>query len=612
MSAPADPTGDLMNRCKRITAQASFWLLSSLIAFGQGGTVDIPAAKVQSDVKAVALDTKDFVVQIDESYNFQPIWPENPINRVEPKTKWNTLPVGKVLAQKRGVLDSFFPAIGATGWNPPDPDLAVGMSHVLAVVNSSISWFDKAGVKQFQQTAQAFFSGMGTGTFIFDPKCFYDRINGRFAILFLEKDNASLTSKLLLAVSDDGDPNGTWYRYRLEAKATINGNACWLDYPGFGYNRDAYVVSGNMFGFSTGFGGAQFVVIPSAAVRSGLPATATNIVDTGSSSVQIAEATSSTDDRVYGISRNGGSAVKVFAISNPSGTPTINSTSVTVPSNSGPTSDAQSTAGMLDTVDARVYNAVVRNGRMVTAHNIQNGATVGSRWYEVSLNGFPSGTPTLVQSGNIASGSTNYFCPAINVNSEGSIAALFTGSSSSITADINFAARNASDSAGSMGSIQTLESSAGNAYGGRWGDYFGVDVDPADDVTFWGIGSIVSANNGWQTSIFSWTVAGGITPPPPSEAELSSIALNPTSVKGGSVATGTVTLTASAPSTGATVTLSSDSQYATVPASVTVAAGQTSATFTIQTGRPARNANAVITATYRSISKSTSLTVRKK
>jgi hypothetical protein len=78
--------------------------------------------------------------------------------------------------------------------------------------------------------------------------------------------------------------------------------------------------------------------------------------------------------------------------------------------------------------------------------------------------------------------------------------------------------------------------------------------------------------------------SGGSTTPPPSSASLSSLKLNPRDVVGGDTSTGTVTLTAAAPAGGFTVALSSDNTAAAnVPASVTVPAGATSATFTVTT-----------------------------
>src|SRR2546425_4097410 len=70
----------------------------------------------------------------------------------------------------------------------------------------------------------------------------------------------------------------------------------------------------------------------------------------------------------------------------------------------------------------------------------------------------------------------------------------------------------------------------------------------------------------------------------PALVSLSSLSLNPTSVTGGNSSTGTVTLSGAAPSGGAQVTLSSSNTVvARVPSSVTVAAGATSATFTVST-----------------------------
>lgn len=74
---------------------------------------------------------------------------------------------------------------------------------------------------------------------------------------------------------------------------------------------------------------------------------------------------------------------------------------------------------------------------------------------------------------------------------------------------------------------------------------------------------------------------GGTNPSPP-PAAVSSLSVNPTSVVGGTAAQGTVTLN-SAPNTGTAVTLSSNNPAATVPASVTVNASATSASFNIAT-----------------------------
>jgi hypothetical protein len=79
---------------------------------------------------------------------------------------------------------------------------------------------------------------------------------------------------------------------------------------------------------------------------------------------------------------------------------------------------------------------------------------------------------------------------------------------------------------------------------------------------------------------------------------LSSIMLNPTSVIGGASSTGTVTLSAGAPSGGAVVYLSSSTSAATVPTNTTVAAGASSATFTVNTSAVTVSTPVTITASY--------------
>jgi len=75
------------------------------------------------------------------------------------------------------------------------------------------------------------------------------------------------------------------------------------------------------------------------------------------------------------------------------------------------------------------------------------------------------------------------------------------------------------------------------------------------------------------------------------------VSIKPEKVQAGNSATGTVQLEKAAPTGGLTVTLSSDQTFAQVPASVVVAAGAKSATFTVTTTSVTTNGIATITAT---------------
>ncbi|MBV8859269.1 MAG: hypothetical protein JOZ02_20215 [Acidobacteria bacterium] len=79
---------------------------------------------------------------------------------------------------------------------------------------------------------------------------------------------------------------------------------------------------------------------------------------------------------------------------------------------------------------------------------------------------------------------------------------------------------------------------------------------------------------------------------------LTSLGVAPVNLTGGTNATGTVTLSGPAPAGGALVALSSNSAAASVPASVLVPAGLTSASFNVQTNTVTTFTTATLTATY--------------
>lgn len=80
---------------------------------------------------------------------------------------------------------------------------------------------------------------------------------------------------------------------------------------------------------------------------------------------------------------------------------------------------------------------------------------------------------------------------------------------------------------------------------------------------------------------------------------VSSVAVSPLTVGGGNPATGTVTLTGAAPTGGAVVALSSsNASVASVPASVTVPAGATSANFTVTTQSVSSASQITVSAAY--------------
>jgi hypothetical protein len=491
--------------------------LVGVVAFAGAQQTTIRPLKRTIGPRAVTDSTYSVFPQIDERIRLAPGRPENPTPQWwrKPDEGRNTLPVGGLLQETRGSVTAHFPGIGFTGWIPPDPNEAVGPGHIVQVVNTSIAFFTKTGTKLFEQGmagGSGFFGAVGAGGFVFDPKAFYDAISQRFFVIALEQDDGSATSKLLIAVSDDSNPSGNWFKYRIEAKQNIGGADTWLDYPGWAGNKDAIVCTGNQFTFGTNqFRGGSVTVMTKAPMLSGGAPTISYFIDNGFT-IQPGRTWDSTSDRIYGATELNNNSLKLYAITNLTSSPVITTRSLAVPTYSPSPGVAPSTGGnVLDTLPFRIMNAYYRAGKFVCTHSVARvagGPDTMVRWYEIAMNNWPTaGNPSLVQSGNVqAPNGQNYFMPAVNTNVLGDISLIFTRSSASITADVMYAGRKATDPPGSMGQPQLLASSTGNYAQYRWGDYFDVSIDPLDDTRFWGT-AMIAQGGVWLSTIHTWLIS---------------------------------------------------------------------------------------------------------
>ena len=100
------------------------------------------------------------------------------------------------------------------------------------------------------------------------------------------------------------------------------------------------------------------------------------------------------------------------------------------------------------------------------------------------------------------------------------------------------------------------------------------------------------------------------SPPPPEGPTLTGLSLDPATVVEGTNSTGTVTLSAPAPTDGTVVSLTSgNTAAATVPGTVTVQSGTSSATFTVVSGTTSGSSSSVITASAGGVERTAVLTV---
>ena len=156
-----------------------------------------------------------------------------------------------------------------------------------------------------------------------------------------------------------------------------------------------------------------------------------------------------------------------------------------------------------------MYRADYRNfgdhEAIVFNHTINNGSGVAAvRWYEIRD---PRGTATLFQQGTYSPDNSHRWFGSVAVDVSGDIAAGFSVTDDTIFPSISYAGRLAGDPLGefSQGETQLIAGSF-PFFGGRWGDYSTIVVDPTDQCTFWYTTMYTpsSAGGDWGTRIGSF------------------------------------------------------------------------------------------------------------
>ncbi len=167
---------------------------------------------------------------------------------------------------------------------PPDQGLCVGNGYVLETINDVMVAFDSAGHRLTAPTSMNTFFNLPyainrttkvAGDFLSDPKCLYDAATNRFFLSILQLDPApSVRSHTFIAVSNSGDPTGSWTAYSIDTTDDgVNGTPshpgcpCFGDQPLLGADAYGLYISTNEFG--TGFNGSQIYAMSKWALAAG-------------------------------------------------------------------------------------------------------------------------------------------------------------------------------------------------------------------------------------------------------------------------------------------------------------------------------------------------------
>lgn len=504
-------------------------VLALACALGGAAFADIvPVAGQTEKVTARIVNPKAFYPRINRSVvRYQEKSENEGTYNLLPASESSNIPVGGTLDESRVAtkLSTYFRSNPFSGFYPPDPDMAVSKKGVVAVVNQTIGIYSRTG----QQLLLQPFAKQGNrngffpqaGSFQSDPKVNFDPGTGRFFLVNLEiegiVDANPRTSSFLIAVSDTDDPMGNWKTYKIPNKQTVNGTEFWVDYPGWGFNKDAIVTSGNMFTYDNS---AQPFASIYAFKKSDLVAgtAQATIFNPGGFTIQIAKTYDDTP-YVYALGTLGFGSLRMYAVNASLATPTLTTTDVMIPAWSRPGPNVGPGDIKTDASDGRILNTAYRSGRLVGSHSVSVSASdsrSAARWYEFATNGWPaSGAPTLFQSGQLnPPANYTYSFPAINVNYFGDLAMTFSRISPVDGYKIMASGRKPKDPLGTMGAPVVLETGLSPTYdlgrsADRWGDYFDVEVDPKNNRSFFAIGQATDVDGLWQTFVKSFDISVG-------------------------------------------------------------------------------------------------------
>lgn len=393
------------------------------------------------------------------------------------------------------------PRQGDTGANsiPPDTHGSVGLNHFVAIVNTNLSVYVKSTGQRVVNTSLSSFFGAGAGG-AGDPRAVFDPVSQRFVLIC-----SDFNTKLFLAVSTTSDPTGSWFKTNFVASAGTDAGR-FPDYPTLGVDLNGVYTCCYMVGNPATM---TIFAINKAPLVAGAPSLGTVTAFRGLPYEDAIQPVVNWDagGGAYCLSTRTSTQLRVRRVNPPLTAPTLSELgNFNVPSYGSPPTVVAPGSAQLDSLDGRLINAMLRNGRIWTTHAINSGGRSAVRWYELN----PTGNVT-VQSGTVNDPVLGYTMPSICVNGAGNTVLGFSGASSSTFASSYYVGRTASDPLGQMSVPLVLKAGEANYTNNgtgvsRWGDYSMTSCDPVDD-SLWTIQEYARTGNNWGNWIGRFAAA---------------------------------------------------------------------------------------------------------
>lgn len=397
--------------------------------------------------------------------------------------------------------DYGFIGFTTTEYQPPDPDIAVGPEHIVGVVNMRIAIFDKAGNELYNDYLENFWGELGADYWIFDPVAQYDHLAQRFVVVAGEHEaNIKTKSRLDIAVSKTSNPMDGWHKYRFNLEAYGD----YFDFENLGIGTDAYYVASDYFDGA----GSRLHIMEKAPMLVGDPVSINFIQIEPTKSISMGPLDMIDDDAPahYMISSFSGyrTLLKLYAVTEPFAVPpTIVTYNVPVAwFDLPPDATQKDSTRLLPTLDFRIKHGVYRHGSIWVAHTVGEEDTARTRWYEIDMKGWPASgdLPAVKQWGVIDLGvdQHNWF-QDIGVDAEGDVAIACNRSSLQDYPFVSRFVHKVNDAPGTVRQEVRMMESNGAHTGTRWGDYGGIDEDPAEPGVFWNHHEYNDYGKNWRT-----------------------------------------------------------------------------------------------------------------
>ncbi|MBI3764941.1 MAG: hypothetical protein HY277_00360 [Ignavibacteriales bacterium] len=379
---------------------------------------------------------------------------------------------------------------------PPDPTMAVGPNHVVAIVNHAFRIWDKNGTLLKDIGSDSWFSNV-VANYAGDPQILYDQFDHRWVMAGLE---GSTPNKLVISVSDDDNPIGAWYNYALPEGLGDSTTGAFADYPQMGFDEQAVYITTREFG--TGFFYSRVRIIPKTELyaNTGGPVSWTDFWDfrePDHPSVRLDGIRPSVIFTPVGVHflvnaspYVSGTFFTVWTIHDPIGTPSITGANIPVVAyNSAPNPGQPGGGNPFEGGGSAVrHKTVYRDSSLWVVHSVASGpGDAYSALHYVRLNPF---TNTNLE--DVAAGIDGYwhFYPALMVDAEKNFIVTFSRSGTTEYAGAYVAGHRNSDPPGISSSV-ALKLGLGHydpvapGQRNRWGDYMGVGLDPVDTTAIW-------------------------------------------------------------------------------------------------------------------------------